>query len=391
MGGNARLGYTLINQRAEEVNKAVLELCDNLFLHRQKGRNSLTALSKWLDIGAVKESKTIINSLSTLPTGECWAWMAGSETPELIKVQEKNSLHPDRRIMRDAKAAKIKSAVDVGAFVQDLRKNLVAIEAELDANDPAKLKAKIRELEKHGARAPEPDPKAIQRAHEQGVASGYELAWADFQAALEPALANLAGRVAKELATIKLTRPKRGPQKAIPAPYVAMKTVAAAPAEPRPATPSGDLSRPEQRIVDSLAFWLGIGKETPTRQQVAAVAGYSPKSGAYNNLLGQLNGKGIISYPAPGILSLTAGAAANVMDADTAKQKLLDSLTAPERKVLAAFNSHVASRDEIAERSGYSPSSGGFNNLLGSLAGIGVIVRPAPGMVDLADWAREIL
>lgn len=49
MGGNALLGYTLINQRAEEVNKAVLELCDTLILHRQKGRNSLTALSKLVD------------------------------------------------------------------------------------------------------------------------------------------------------------------------------------------------------------------------------------------------------------------------------------------------------------------------------------------------------
>ena len=33
MGGNASLGYTLINQRAEEVNKAVLELCAGYFLH----------------------------------------------------------------------------------------------------------------------------------------------------------------------------------------------------------------------------------------------------------------------------------------------------------------------------------------------------------------------
>jgi hypothetical protein len=71
MGGNARLGYTLINQRAEEVNKAVLELCDCLFLHRQKGRNSLTALSKWLDIGDVQASKEIIRSLPKLPQGEC--------------------------------------------------------------------------------------------------------------------------------------------------------------------------------------------------------------------------------------------------------------------------------------------------------------------------------
>ena len=37
MGGNAGLGYTLINQRAEEINKAVLELCDCLFLHPSEG------------------------------------------------------------------------------------------------------------------------------------------------------------------------------------------------------------------------------------------------------------------------------------------------------------------------------------------------------------------
>ncbi len=44
MGGNVGVGLTLINQRAEEVNKAVLELCDNLLLHRQRGKNSLLSL-----------------------------------------------------------------------------------------------------------------------------------------------------------------------------------------------------------------------------------------------------------------------------------------------------------------------------------------------------------
>ena len=87
MGGNALLGYTLINQRAEEVNKAVLELCDNLFLHRQKGRNSLTALSKWLDIGDAKGGKEIIASLPTLPQGECWIWAAGTDRPQRAKMR----------------------------------------------------------------------------------------------------------------------------------------------------------------------------------------------------------------------------------------------------------------------------------------------------------------
>jgi DNA helicase HerA-like ATPase len=50
MGRNVGLGCTLINPRAEGVNKEVLELCDMLFLHRQRGRRSLENLGKWLDM-----------------------------------------------------------------------------------------------------------------------------------------------------------------------------------------------------------------------------------------------------------------------------------------------------------------------------------------------------
>lgn len=97
MGGNASLGYTLINQRAEEVNKAVLELCDCLFLHRQKGRHSLTALGKWMDVADVTESREIIKSLPTLQPGHCWVWEQGSQAPLPIHVLPKKTVHPDRR------------------------------------------------------------------------------------------------------------------------------------------------------------------------------------------------------------------------------------------------------------------------------------------------------
>ncbi len=128
MGGNARLGYTLINQRAEEVNKAVLELCDNLFLHRQKGRHSLNALSKWLDIADVKPgSRDIIKSLPTLPQGECWFWRAGTDRPVHVKVPPKNSFEPDRRLMRDTGGmvpGKVSRPVSVADFLEDLRGRL---------------------------------------------------------------------------------------------------------------------------------------------------------------------------------------------------------------------------------------------------------------------------
>lgn len=124
MGGNARLGYTLINQRAEEVSKAVLELCDNLLLHRQKGKNSLVSLGKWLDVGDVKAGKEIVGTLPTLPQGECWAWMAGTERPVHVKVPQKNSFEPDRRAMGRQDGVIAATTVDVAQFVHDLRMSI---------------------------------------------------------------------------------------------------------------------------------------------------------------------------------------------------------------------------------------------------------------------------
>lgn len=95
MGRNASLGYTLINQRPEEVNKAVLELCDCLLLHRQKGRHSLTALNKWLSVAGAENSKEVIKSLPMLKQGDSWLWRAGSDSPQQITTPEKLTVHPD--------------------------------------------------------------------------------------------------------------------------------------------------------------------------------------------------------------------------------------------------------------------------------------------------------
>lgn len=125
MGGNASLGFTLINQRPEEINKAVLELCDCLMLHRQKGRHSLTALGKWLSVaGADTEAQTakqVTDSMPMLAQGECWVWLQGSTAPVRTQVFEKNTVHPDRRNpQRVIKGV----AADVSQFVAKLKTSL---------------------------------------------------------------------------------------------------------------------------------------------------------------------------------------------------------------------------------------------------------------------------
>lgn len=99
MGGNAKLGCTLINQRSADLNKSVLELCANVFVHRQKGKNTLLDLKKWftlLDLSDEQE-KNIAVSLPNLTSGECWALINDLRKPVFLKIPRKNSLHPDRR------------------------------------------------------------------------------------------------------------------------------------------------------------------------------------------------------------------------------------------------------------------------------------------------------
>lgn len=101
MGGNAMLGLTVINQRAEQLNKSVLELCDCLFLHRQKGRLSLSALTKWLDFGDKSKTADIIAKMPLLEQGECYVWQGGSESPEFTQIPAKATFHPNRREQTD--------------------------------------------------------------------------------------------------------------------------------------------------------------------------------------------------------------------------------------------------------------------------------------------------
>lgn len=140
MGGNSRLGCTLISPRSQEVNKAVLELCENMFLFRQRGKNALENLKKWLDVAGAA-SGDVIKSLPSMPTGECWAWLGGRDTPIHIKVPEKRSFHPNRRDQHGDATQPAKKAVDLGKFLTALQGTLAEMDEAAKAKDPKPAKA----------------------------------------------------------------------------------------------------------------------------------------------------------------------------------------------------------------------------------------------------------
>jgi uncharacterized protein DUF87 len=387
-GRSKGIRLIVATQRIQALHNAVLGSCETIIAHRLSAPADQEPVIKWLKANADKEMvEKVASSLSSLPTGTAWVCSGEAKAFEIMKFPKFKTYDNTATPTGDAAEITVKTAP---VNQDELRAIIGDAVTEFEANDPAKLKAKIRELER---RAPLPaavDEKALERAHVTGRTEGYDLALTDFGNAFPEAMAELSAIVVETISHFKF---KRSPNRAkaisirIANP---IKTPIKSPCENRAAA-IGDLSRPEQRIVDSLAFWLGIGKEAPTRQQVAAVAGYSPKSSGFSNLVYAMHTKGIITYPGKSLIKLVDSSGANVMDPETAKQTLRGTLTAPQRKIVDAFSGTQESRAVIAERSGYSPTSSGYSNLIYSLAGIGVIVYPSPGMVDLAHWVRELL
>jgi hypothetical protein len=153
----------------------------------------------------------------------------------------------------------------------------------------------------------------------------------------------------------------------------------------------------EQRVLDAIAWWDAAGVATPSRHQVAFVAGYTV-NGHFNNVTGKLRGAGMVDYPGGGTLALTEAGrnAANTLSSKPTHEELINLVygvlkAEPQRRV---FGSLVAaaeplSRAELAQRCGYT-ENGHFNNIVGALSGLGIAEYPAKGKVGLTDVFRSI-
>lgn len=151
-----------------------------------------------------------------------------------------------------------------------------------------------------------------------------------------------------------------------------------------------DLLPAKRRILDALAFLEGIGVRQANKTQLALLVGVSPTSGGYFNNLGSLRSAGLIEYPAPSEVALTE-AGRPLADASSAPSTDEELHEAIRRKLppakwklleqLIALYPEDIPKDELAERVGVRPTSGGYFNNLGSLRSLGLIDYPAPGHV----------
>lgn len=133
MGRNALLGYTLLSQRAEQVNKSITENSELNFVLNQGGKNSLASYKKWLELRQEDIKGVMMGSLPKLTPGEAWVFGV-MEAPKLIKVLPKKTFHPNTKEKVRINEIKEKT-VDVSKFVLKLKKSLEKEKVPENKND----------------------------------------------------------------------------------------------------------------------------------------------------------------------------------------------------------------------------------------------------------------
>lgn len=397
MGGNAQLGVTLINQRAEEVNKAVLELCDLLLLHRQKGRRSLENLSHWLELAAGTTAKQIAADVPTLKNGECYVWPEGAEAPTKTVIPAKHTFHPDRKDMRTAVIAEARR-VDISAFAEQLKGRLAQVIAEAEANDPARLKLLNRTLRheneqlRAGHADAAPDPEALSAAEARGYNRGWGQALSHFSE-VPQMLANIQGGMdAIEFAKDKIGQWFRNAEGAkeflrpAPPPQVYAKLHAPAPKPvvlvtewPGVKTRGNGAGDPEVGKSGLRKMLVALAQRPTglTRRQLGVRAGLSSQTGTFGTYLSKMRTNHWISDESDGRIKITAAGAAALGSYEPLPEgqdllaywvrELGESGASRMLQALAGKYPDAVSREELGRLSNLSPETGSFGTYLSRL------------------------
>lgn len=382
----------LATQRLSKLNKDVAAECLNKLI----GRTSLDIDRKRAadELGFVTAGQSL--SLRSLKPGDFFSFGPALHD-EVVqgRIGSVCTTHPKagQRLgfKRTRPTAHIKAVL---RKLTDLPK-----EAEAELHDKAQLtnqvgllKSEVRRLEAELRKAPAavpatPDKGVVKRATQE--------AKAELLAYTVRELEGMTTRVRKQLNEVSL-KPWLGRQELAKSAQVPPpKAVSAVTSSKIPQqllvkgptkldTNSGGLGACERKILGFLAM---KPNQTFTKVQVGAMTGYRHSSGGFNNALSKLTQAGLIQREHGGLIRLGDSEVQHLVDSTPhTLQDWIAKLGACERaiyqKVLETPNADWT-KPALAEETGYSAGSGGFNNALSRLNTLGLIRREHGGTIRL--------
>jgi len=392
--GRARgLGVTLITQRPAVLSKNVLTQIELLITLRLTSPNDRKAIDGWIQAqGTEDERRAVMASLATLEVGEAWFWSpAWLGLLKRVHIRQRQTFDSSAtpKVGQTLAAPRTLASVDLSALKERFSRALVAA----SENDPEQLRRRLDSLQQQLRERPLEH--VVERVEvpilRPGEVERLEQA-AENMTAMGKDLLSVAGEIRAVLAK---NDPSVAPSLPAPMPHLLPTTSrdeTASRRQPTRLISSGTdtVTAPQQRILDALASFAALGLEQVARNNIAVWADQSPTSSGYTNNLGRLRTLGLIDYPTAGFVSLResgrgmATPVAPIHSLQDLHSAWIARLPRPQGRILDELLTcypHSVARQELALRSGQSPTSSGFTNNLGHLKTLGLVIYSSPGRV----------
>lgn len=400
----------LATQRISKLHKDAAAECNNKLIGRAAQDIDMKRAGEELGF----TSKEQFLSLRKMAPGEFYAFgPAIADEVEKITVGKVETSHPK------AGSRSLTKVVPPTENIKKILANLADLpqEAQKEAQTVAELKSKIKELEKQITfkvhTSYEPDQKTIEKFLEPHLIAF---------ASVEQAAKNKINMWEEHLNEVRDTvnnftismqgLDKKRPSKDLGASYTGNRQIKVSkPIETRPASvkmPDGsvevhnvsekktdgkweivsfgenpDLTGPEKKILNALAWCESISLYKPPQEIIAFLSGYAHvRSTGYTNPRGYLKSKGLISYESGTIYLTTDGRGFaetpnKILTQEDIHEAVMNRLPGPERKVLQPLLDRypeAISNTELCSLSGYEHErSTGYTNPRGRLKYFGLI------------------
>lgn len=359
------IGATVITQRSAKANKDVTTQAETLIAHRTTGPQDRDAIDAWIKFHADDvQRQQVLSTLPVLADGTAWVW-----SPQWLGILEQVKFR--RRETYDSASTpkfgekkaqpKAFAAVDLAA----LGEKITATAEQMKANDPATLKAQIADLRRQLAQRPVETrvEKVVERVEVPVIEQPAIEAIHSLRDVLERAL--IALKRLDAAGSDRLIHPPR--PKGLPPPATPPKPVSPT-RLPEPEVAAGDLL-----LGKTARALLNVLAQFPTRsqQQLAILSGYSPTSGGFTGAITLLRKRGMIVGDRSD-LSITEFGRETAGPVEPLPEDLLtywvNKLSKTDGTLLRELVERGArSQAELAEATGYSPTSGGYTGAITKL------------------------
>lgn len=388
-------------QRISKADKDVVaELANNCFI----GRTALDIdLKRAADILGFT-TKEQVRSIRELEVGEFYVYgSAISHDVKKVRIGKVSTTHPktgQRQVSFNRTPTE--TIKKVLAKLADLPK-----EAEEEIKDRAALLAKVKELQKQ-VRSQAINPEAVKEAEQRGIQMAIGTAKQEF-VKFQSKVDELEGQLSK-IGTIIGSKPTVASEKFSLSVFI-KKVSDRLPSKPHLIQPARVITSPPPRsgvilpknfpTFDNqefgkcekkiLALLCSKPEDTLTKVQIGALTGYSARSGGFNNSISKLRAVGFINQRgdkfgiSPNRIQDATDLAGDHFRGTgiEALEDWLNTLPKCEKEIYSRLKNEpdrIFTKEEMGEETGYSPSSGGFNNSISRLCALGLAERADGGI-----------